>query len=337
MRNSNDSNFKLGLILGRVRFPLRRMSSWLFCLLLILQNSQALHFEPQIENHTIHHEPYIVNPEKARIWPSGWDTSGRSTQIHSRRSKLCARNRVTFAVEREALIKYFPQNTLNVNCFHSQSTEDVLFYRHFGHSLLSPESRGQKRYFIEMGGLDGVRYSNTYAIESLFGWYGILIEPGPGFYRRLLKNRPNVIAFNEIVCDKGEVEFFTGGSVGGARELFDSKFIQRWYLEHQPKTIKLTCVSLTSLLSLVQERSGVSCYDFFSLDVEGAELSVVSTLDFDRFHFRVIVIEEAGYNRTREEAVAAIVMSHGYEKYNMPEDEKNGWYVMNDKSNGCSL
>lgn len=186
-----------------------------------------------------------------------------------------------------------------------------------------------------MGGFDGVTFSNTYFLEYTFGWKGILIEPDPDRYKDLLVNRPHVIAFNEIICDRRDVTFLNGGPVGGASDFFTPEWFEIYYKNESPKSVTLPCQSLSSILDSVYRRSGITCYDFFSLDVEGAELSVVKTIDFQRFQFKVIAVEEDGFNVTKDEEVASILRENGYVKYELAEDERNGWYVLRNAPSAC--
>src|SRR5689334_17383054 len=59
----------------------------------------------------------------------------------------------------------------NVANARSQHGEDLLVAAHFG------EKRGG--YFVEVGALDGVTFSNTYLLEIDYGWTGVLIEADP--------------------------------------------------------------------------------------------------------------------------------------------------------------
>ena len=43
--------------------------------------------------------------------------------------------------------------------------------------------------------------------------------------------------------------------------------------------------------------------DFFSLDVEGAELTVLQTLNFSRVDIRVMVIEQDGSSPTKDKGM----------------------------------
>lgn len=42
--------------------------------------------------------------------------------------------------------------------------------------------------------------TNTFALEHLMGWSGILIEPGPENFARLLRNRPDNVLINAAIC-----------------------------------------------------------------------------------------------------------------------------------------
>ena len=44
--------------------------------------------------------------------------------------------------------------------------------------------------FVEMGALDGLKYSNSYAFEHALGWSGVLIEANPASCAKLFRNRP---------------------------------------------------------------------------------------------------------------------------------------------------
>jgi chondroitin 4-sulfotransferase 11 len=41
--------------------------------------------------------------------------------------------------------------------------------------------------FIELGGLDGIRHSNTFLLEKKYDWNGMIIEPSPSLYEELKK------------------------------------------------------------------------------------------------------------------------------------------------------
>ena len=87
------------------------------------------------------------------------------------------------------------------------------------------------------------------------------------------------------------------------------------------------CVALGSILSTF----GVSHIDFFSLDVEGAELEVLQTLDLSAVHVNVIVIEQDGRNPAKDEAVRQKVLAHNFKLDESMKDTRagarNDWFI----------
>ena len=72
----------------------------------------------------------------------------------------------------------------------------------------------------------------------------------------------------------------------------------------------MSCFPLASIL----DKISVTHIDFFSLDVEGAELAVLRTLDFSTFSFNVGVIEDnsSGANGEPPDAIISFLGAQGY-------------------------
>lgn len=65
-------------------------------------------------------------------------------------------------------------------------------------------------------------------------------------------------------------------------------------------------------------------FDFFSLDVEGGELEVLKTLDWDTRSFSVIVIEADRTNPQKEVEIISLLKSKGYVYYG--HQVTNDWF-----------
>jgi hypothetical protein len=132
--------------------------------------------------------------------------------------------------------------------------------------------------YVEMGALDGVRYSNTHVFHKELGWKGVLVEISPRNFAKLEKNRPNELALVHAgVCAKeGMVHFMemANGAVSGVWEFAMPSFRDQWW---KGKTIAdatpIRCVPLRTILA---DQGPAFFADFFSLDVEGAELQALS-------------------------------------------------------------
>lgn len=117
------------------------------------------------------------------------------------------------------------------------------------------------------------------------------------------------------------------------QEFMAESFQKRWYgTDILPEDAEVVpCVSLGSILRTF----GLSQIDFFSLDVEGAELEVLRTLDLSALHFNVIAIEQDGQNPIKDQAVREYLLADNYDLYDahISDDtyalagSRNDWFV----------
>jgi FkbM family methyltransferase len=147
--------------------------------------------------------------------------------------------------------------------------------------------------FIECGANDGYEQSNTYYLEKFRNWKGLLIEAIPDLFKSCKSVRPNAISLN---CALGETD---NGTLTIRSENLISTIIQAAdRSDSHRKYIQIASRTLSSVL----DELGFTRIDFFSLDVEGFELSVLKGLNSDRHHIRYILVETSNM-----EAVAAVL------------------------------
>ena len=91
------------------------------------------------------------------------------------------------------LISLIPQSK-------SQITQDLF--------VISESNFKKNGFFVEFGACDGIRFSNTYILEKVFGWEGILAEPGRNWSSQLAMNRESHIDFRCISSDDFIVKWF---------------------------------------------------------------------------------------------------------------------------------
>ena len=133
--------------------------------------------------------------------------------------------------------------------------------------------------FLELGALDGVRFSNTKFFEDNMGFNkGVLIEPDPHSFKRLVINRPNCECFNTVIHSSlKEVVFLKSerSPVGCIEAIASDDFKNKFHKNSQKVTLPAT--TLTSILA----QSSIQYIDFFSLDVEGAEFECLKSMDWE--------------------------------------------------------
>ncbi len=178
---------------------------------------------------------------------------------------------------------------------YSQAQQDLLF------ALLLP---GEGRVFVDVGARDGVVISNTYLLERQFGWTGLCIEPHPRLFKRLAKNRTGrqINAAIADVAAAGETLEFAMWQEGpvGHSGLLDVDYRNAQQLaDHAHEVIKVPCFPLKEILA----RENIDRVDVLDIDVEGAELSVIRSIDFSGCHFNIISVE--GVSPEIEQIMAA--------------------------------
>jgi FkbM family methyltransferase len=183
------------------------------------------------------------------------------------------------------------ENIMGENEYYSQYGQDKYVRRRFFRS----QNDG---FFIEVGADDGVDKSNTLYFEKL-GWSGICVEPSPTRFQKLAKNRSCVCLNKAIHPIRGSLEFMDidgyGKGLSGIIENYDSRHLERIEKEISGNEntlsvnkIMVDCVPLAEVLG----EMGVTHVNYISIDVEGSELDVLKSIDFNKVTFDVIVIED---------------------------------------------
>lgn len=154
--------------------------------------------------------------------------------------------------------------------FYGQMGEDKHIY-----SRYFPSLRGGT--FLEMGALDGIKYSNTKFFEDSMGWSGVLIEPIPSAFEALRTNRPRCISYNVAVSKReGLLDIYNHGAVSSVKENTTEDFFEGWHKNNNIEIIKVPSKRLDTVL----HDSGIKRIDFWSLDVEGSEYEALETMDW---------------------------------------------------------
>lgn len=167
--------------------------------------------------------------------------------------------------------------------FYSQQGEDRFLYEKYLNYTGG--------FFIELGAMDGIIYSNSLFFESQLNWKGVLIEPNIEQYQKLVINRPKCHNFNYAISEtEGEVDFLGYGALGGMIHTMSDAHKYGWNLHHT-NPYKVKSIPISKLL----EPLNLKRVDFFSIDVEGGELEVLKTFDWN-IPVYVICIEMAHHN-----------------------------------------
>lgn len=168
---------------------------------------------------------------------------------------------------------------INLPIFTAQHKEDIILAEIFN---------TRNGFFVEVGGYDGIRLSNSYFFETM-GWRGLIVEPIPDLCEKLKKQRKCIIVQAAASDRKAEIDFYISD---GCEVLstcgFRSADLNR-ISEAGASVEKIVVQALT--LDSIFEENNVDQIDFISIDVEGAELSVLRGLSLKVYKPRIIIVE----------------------------------------------
>jgi len=157
-------------------------------------------------------------------------------------------------------------------------------------------------YYIELGANDGFKQSNTLYFERFRNWRGVLIEPVEANYKKCLKTRADD---NSIFCNAcvsfeyadPTVEMRYANLMTTPLNLETDINNPRAHADsgtpymHVSDTQYDFSAKARTLQSLLEEANAPRIIDFFSLDVEGAEIEVLKGVDHSDFRFSKLLIE----------------------------------------------
>ena len=139
-------------------------------------------------------------------------------------------------------------------------------------------------FFIECGAYVGEDLSDTLFFELKRNWTGLLIEAHPDYFRQTLHKNRQATALRACLSVTRRPQLMKF-NLAGAGSSISSHYIN--YATKPDRETDVQCFSLNSIMAAI----GVRHIDFFVLDVEGAEIPVLKTIDWSRLTIDVLNIE----------------------------------------------
>lgn len=192
------------------------------------------------------------------------------------------------------------------------TVKDKTDFSQIGQSHFVDDLLGKKRngFFIESGGFDGETYSNTLFFELERGWTGILIEALPSLYEKILSKNRKIYVLNACIArEKPSIEKFRVASeLSGRISQMSEKHVNR--IDNKDKlneVIYVPCFSMNTILKALS----IDKVDYFSLDIEGGELDVLTSLNLKKLDIKSFTIEHNGEVERRDKMINHLV-KNGY-------------------------
>jgi FkbM family methyltransferase len=170
---------------------------------------------------------------------------------------------------------------------YSQEGEDLILYRILYGKI-------QKGFYVDVGAHHPKRFSNTYFFYKK-GWNGINIEPMPGSKKIFDKYRPNDINIEIPISDKEDeltYYMFNDAALNG----FSKEISQQRNEFKDYKIIKTANLKTRTLRSVLNEYLPAGQkIDVLSIDVEGLDLEVLKSNDWDKYKPTIILVEDKDF------------------------------------------
>jgi FkbM family methyltransferase len=185
----------------------------------------------------------------------------------------------------------------------SSAGEDMMLRHMIG-------SDKQDGFYVDVGAYDPVLFSNTYFFY-LNGWRGINIEARPGSRAIFDEIRPRDLNLEiGISREPGELTYYFVGD-DSTMNSFSREFMERIDMLKQVKReIPVPVLPLADVLG--QHLPAGQTIDFMNVDVEGHDLEVLQSNDWQRFRPRFVVVEDTEADPDRSEIVGAM-HANGYQ------------------------
>jgi FkbM family methyltransferase len=222
------------------------------------------------------------------------------------------------SIERAA--RYFYSNYIfrYSNISYSQNGEDIIIKNLFN------KLRIQYPTYLDIGANHPIYVSNTYLLY-VKGSKGVCIEPNPILYQKLKRTRSRDTCINAGVAfdEKREADFYLFPYKAHGLSTFSKQEADFWEQEGNEnvgtysveKVLKMKLVDINSII----ENHFAPHPNFISIDVEGLDLQILKTLDFERFKPEVICVETLNYHQankeSKEQEIEKFLTDKGYFVY----------------------
>jgi len=194
---------------------------------------------------------------------------------------------------------------------YSQAGEDAILrflFHDFGKTFIS---------YLDLGTNQPKADNNTFLFYRK-GGQGVCVEADMSLIPKIKKARPKdkIINAGVSVTEDKEADFYIFDIPG--INTFNKEEAEQRNNSGNHKIVKVIKVPLVNINDLI--KNNFDGYpDLLSIDIEGLDLAVLQSLDFDRFPIPVICAETCVYSenhiRPKDHSIAEFMITKGYEIY----------------------
>lgn len=183
---------------------------------------------------------------------------------------------------------------------------------------------GRPLTFVEIGANDGVSWDPVHPVVKAYGWSGLLVEPIPALYERLLVNYagvPNLQFENAAIGPRdGTATIYAVDPRPEDKEWVGllTSFERHTILSHEDilpdvaERIVEVQVNLLTLRTLVS-RHNVTSIDLLIVDTEGYDYEILKQIEFSSsWAPSLIIYEREHFDRSTDRAARRLLHNAGY-------------------------
>jgi FkbM family methyltransferase len=151
--------------------------------------------------------------------------------------------------------------------------------------------RAEGLTFVEIGSAEPIELNNSYFFEKYRQWRGLLVEARPSACEKLRSERLSEVANVCISSNQGRSIFLDYGYLAGLCKYMDKR--EHEYIEQynsRDNEVRAYWVNTEPLCTILGSRK-IERIHLLGIDVEGAEVPVLQTLDFKAIFIDVIMAE----------------------------------------------
>lgn len=172
--------------------------------------------------------------------------------------------------------------------YFAQGGEDAILRSIFQKKI----SKKEKGFFVDVGAYHPYNFSNTFLFYQS-GWSGINIDACPGSMDLFNRIRPRDTNLEIGIGEKEQVLNYYFVDKNSTINSFSRRFLEKNELFHLvTKTIPVKVYRLEDVLDKYVPPS--KRIDFINIDVEGIDLEVLKSNNWEKYHPTVLVIELEG-------------------------------------------
>ena len=188
--------------------------------------------------------------------------------------------------------------------YYSQEGEDILLKRIFGDQKTG--------FYVDVGAHHPKRFSNTcYFYDQ--GWKGINIDPLPGSMKIFQKFRPRDTNLEIAISEKEQnltYYMFNEPALNGfSKSISEGRQNEQYRIE---STIPVPSFPLSKILD--KHLPSNQKINFLSVDVEGFDLTVLTSNDWQKYSPEVVLVEvlDTSLKKLEKDPVYSYMVSLGY-------------------------